>query len=133
MAVRLLARILVVVACVAAVVVSVIARDSRLAEERAYKAYFQRTDTSTALRDLDKAEALNPNYGIDLARARIQPERGPAILEQAVRKEPDNGELWLLLAELQRNAGNEDAARRAYLRARELAPRLPPYTPPRRP
>ena len=112
---------------------SLIARDSRIAREDATAAYFAQADPREVLRLVDEARPLNPDFGLDQLRARLQPERAREILWPALRREPANAELWLILAEIERRAGSEPAAKSAYLRARELAPRLPPYTPPRSP
>ena len=92
--------------------------------------FLGRDDPREVLRAVDEAEPLNPDHFLVLIRARLEPGRGPAILRSAIRREPDNVELWVLLSELERRAGNADAGRRAYERARELVPSLPPEQPP---
>lgn len=95
--------------------------------------YLGQDDPREVLRAVDDAEPLNPDHFLVLVRARLEPGRGPAILRSALRREPDNVELWVLLSELERRAGNADAGRRAYGRARELVPTLPPKPAPLEP
>lgn len=111
--------------------VSLIARDSRLEKERVFADYAEDRDRDEAVRRLQAAKRLNPDFSIDVAQARVTGDA--RVIAEAVKREPENAELWLLLAQLQQRAGDDDAARDSYARARELAPRLPRDGPPRGP
>jgi tetratricopeptide (TPR) repeat protein len=123
-AIQLLVRGLVVLACVAGVVVSVISRDSRVKAEEVFRVYNQDRDAKAALKLLDESRRLNPNFELDIAQAQLDRARAEQILVPALREEPDIAETWLALANERREAGDLPGARRAYARARELAPRF---------
>jgi len=115
---------------VAGVVVSLIARDSRTTEQRAFQVYIETKDPQAALKLLDEARPLNPDFALDVGEARLKKGQGVKILSAAVAREPENAELWVRLAQQQVIAGDEAGAQRSYARARELAPLLPPQGPP---
>jgi predicted Zn-dependent protease len=128
---KLAVRLLVALACAGGVVVSVISRDSRVESEAAFFRFFDKGNRQDAIRHFRHAKRLNPAYALDIGLARLQPDRGVAILSDAVRREPENAELWLRLAQQQAHAGDLAAAKRSYARARGLAPAfLPPNGPP---
>jgi predicted Zn-dependent protease len=128
---KLAVRLLVALACVAGVVVSVISRDSRAEMESAFFRYFDTGNRADAIRHFRHAKRLNPAFALDIGLARLQPEKGVAILSDAVRREPENAELWLRLAQQQAHAGDRAGAKGSYARARRLAPAfLPPDGPP---
>lgn len=128
--IRVTVRVLVALACVAGVAVSLIARDSRIKEQEAFAVYFEHRDRGAALELLREARTLNPRFSLAIAEARLRPDRGVAILREAVRNEPGNWELWMRLAQQQVRAGDRAAAARSWARARELAPLLPEEGPP---
>jgi tetratricopeptide (TPR) repeat protein len=129
--IRLVLRAGVALACVSAVVVFVIARDTRLEVESAFVDYVHTRDAKAAVAGFERGRRLNPDYNLDIALARLQPEKGVAILSRALKREPENAELWVRLAQQQAHAGDRAAAKRSYARARELAPAfLPPDGPP---
>ena len=130
MLIRLVVRTAVVLACVAGVVVSLIARDSRTTEQRAFQVYIETKDPQQALKLLDDAKPLNPDFAITVGEARLKKGQGVAILRRAVAGEPENAELWVRLAQQQAVAGDRAGAQRSYARACELAPLLPPQGPP---
>jgi predicted Zn-dependent protease len=112
------------------VVVSVIARDSRTTEQRAFQVYIETKNPQAALKLLNDAKPLNPDFAIWVGEARLKKGQGVAILRRAVAREPENAELWVRLAQQQVVAGDKAGARRSYARARDLAPLLPPQGPP---
>lgn len=79
------------------------------------------TDVRQALRDLDRADRLNPDRAEGLAyeavlRVRTNDLRGAVTtLEELARREPENPEAWLLLSALTRES---DPARSAEAKAR---------------
>ena len=111
-------------ACVAGVVVSVISRDSRVKAEEVFRVYNENRDAGAALKLLDESRTLNPNFELDIAQAQLDRPRAEAILVPALREEPEIAETWLALASERREAGNLPGARRAYARARALAPQF---------
>jgi hypothetical protein len=119
-------------ACAAAIVCSLIARDSHLQGERAIFYFFDTHDTNGTLKLIDESKPLNPDYRQAITEARLtKSPGGVAILQRALRREPENGELWLRLSQQQVLAGDRAGAKRSYARARTLAPRfLPPTGPP---
>jgi cytochrome c-type biogenesis protein CcmH/NrfG len=129
-AIRLLVRLGIALACVGGVVVSLIARDSRTTEQRAFAVYIETKDPQKTLKLLDDAKPLNPDFAIEVGEARLKKGQGVTILRKAVAKEPENAELWVRLAQQQVVAGDRAGAQRSYARARELAPLLPPTGPP---
>ena len=114
----------------AGVVVSVTARDSRNTEQEAFRVYIDQKDARRTLALLDDASTLNPDWAIDVGKARLTRGQGVAILQRAVEREPENAELWVRLAQQQVAAGDRAGAARSYAKARELAPLLPPDGPP---
>ena len=116
--------------CVAGVVASLIARDSRTTEQDAFQYYIQTKDPRGTLKRLDDSKPLNPDFSIDIGEARLDRPNAVRILERAVRKEPENAELWVRLAQQQVIAKDPAGAQRSYARARALAPLLPPKGPP---
>jgi predicted Zn-dependent protease len=129
-AIRLVLRVGIALACVAGVVVSVTARDSRTTEQEAFRVYIDEKDPQRALALLHDATTLNPDWAIDVGKARLTRGQGVAILQKAAEREPDNAELWVRLAQQQVLAGDRAAAARSYAKARDLAPLLPPDGPP---
>jgi len=129
-AIRLLVRLGIAVVCVAGVVASLIARDSRTSEQAAFQYYIQTKDPRGTLQRLEDSRRLNPDFAIDIGRARLDRPNAVRILEDAVRDEPENAELWVRLAQQQMAANDRPGAQRSYARARELAPLLPPEGPP---
>jgi predicted Zn-dependent protease len=128
--IRLAVRIGIALACVGGVVVSLIARDSRTTEQKAFAVYIDTKDAQQTLKLLDDAKPLNPDFAIAVGEARLTKGQGVAILREAVEREPENAELWVRLAQQQVAAGDRAGAQRSYARARELAPLLPPDGPP---
>jgi predicted Zn-dependent protease len=129
-AIKLVVRLAVALACVAGVVVSLTARDSRTTEQNAFRVYIDTKNVPETLRLLDDARTLNPDFALEIAKARLTKGEGVAILQQAVKKEPENAEIWLRLSQQQVVAGDRAGAQRSYARARELAPLLPAGGPP---
>ena len=123
-------RLVVALACVAGIVVSLIARDSRLTQEDAFAAYINERDSATALRLLRDSRTLNPDFASDVGEARLDRRNGVRILERAVEREPDNWELWMRLSQQQRAAGDRAGSQRSWARSRRLAPLLPAQGPP---
>jgi tetratricopeptide (TPR) repeat protein len=80
-----------------------------------------RSEVDRALRDLDRADRLNPDqaerralrFGLHVRGGRLDLAR--ADLEELLRREPANAEAWLLLASLTRES---DPGRSAQARAR---------------
>ena len=130
MAARLTVRLGIALVCVAGVVASLIARDSRLTEQDAFQYYIQTKDPRGTLKLLDDSKTLNPDFAIDVGEARLDRPNAVKILQEAVRREPENAELWVRLAQQQVLAKDRAGAQRSYARARELAPLLPPDGPP---
>ena len=130
MAARLTVRLGVALVCVAGVVASLIARDSRTTEQDAFQYYIQTKDPRGTLKRLDDSKTLNPDFAIEIGRARLDRPNAVKILQAAVDREPENAELWVRLAQQQVVAKDPAGARRSYARARELAPLLPPQGPP---
>jgi predicted Zn-dependent protease len=129
-AARLTVRLGIALVCVAGVVVSLIARDSRTTEQAAFGYYVQTHDARGTLKRLDDAKPLNPDFSIDIGEARLDRPNAVRILQKAVKDEPENAELWVRLAQQQVVAHDSAGAQRSYARARELAPLLPPKGPP---
>jgi predicted Zn-dependent protease len=128
-AIRLTVRLVVAVLCAAGIVASLVARDSRVTREQAFKSYVETRDVPRTLQLLDDARPLNPDFGLDVGEARLKAAEGVAILEGALRREPENAELWVELSRKQQAVGDRAGARRSWARARELAPLLPPGGP----
>ena len=120
---RLFVRVAAVLVCAAGVAVSVTSRDSRIAAEDAY-GYWSRTgDSRGTLERIHRARRLNPSYELDLAEARaLPPAQGEAVLRRALRREPENAELWVGLAQVRARRADLPSAIRAYTRAQALAP-----------
>jgi predicted Zn-dependent protease len=129
-AARLTVRLGIALVCVAGVVVSLIARESRTTEQDAFQYYIQTKDPRGTTQRLNDARTLNPDFAIDVGKARLDRPNAVKILEKAVGKEPENAELWVRLAQQQVVARDSAGAQRSYARARELAPLLPPKGPP---
>ena len=129
-AARLTVRLGIALVCVAGVVASLIARDSRTTEQDAFQYYIQTKDPRGTLKRLDDAKPLNPDFAIDVGEARLDRANAVKILQEAVRREPENAELWVRLAQQQVLAHDQAGAQRSYAHARELAPVLPPKGPP---
>jgi hypothetical protein len=129
-AARLTVRLGIVLVCVAGLVVSLIARDSRTGEQDAFRHYIDTQDGPGTLKRLEDSRTLNPDFSIDIGRARLDRANSVKILQEAVEREPENAELWVRLAQQQVRAKDPAAAQRSYARARELAPLLPPKGPP---
>ena len=127
---RLIVRFGIALACVAGVVASLTARDSRTTEQGAFQYYIETKDRRGTLERLDDSRTLNPDFRIDIGKARVDRANGVRILQRAVEREPENAELWLRLAQQQVLARDPAGAKRSYARARELAPQLPPEGPP---
>jgi predicted Zn-dependent protease len=130
-AARLTVRLGIALVCVAGVVASLIARDSRLTEQDAFHYYIQTKDPRGTMQRLNDAKRLNPDFSIDIGQARLDRANAVKILQAAVKREPENAELWVRLAQQQVIAKDRAGAQRSYARARELAPLLPPDGPPR--
>ena len=130
MAARLTVRLGIALVCVAGVVASLIARDSRTTEQDAFQYYIQTKDPRGTLKRLDDSKTLNPDFAIEIGRARLDRANAVKILQDAVKREPENAELWVRLAQQQVVAKDPAGARRSYARARELAPLLPSQGPP---
>jgi predicted Zn-dependent protease len=131
-ALRVIVRLAVALACVAGVVVSIISRESRIEAEVALVYIAQTRDARGGVERLEESRRLNPNSGIDVLESKILPPReGIPILLRALKKEPESAELWVALADAQNRAGDRAAAERTWQRARALAPAfLPPDGPP---
>lgn len=130
MAARLTVRLGIALVCVAGAAASLIARDSRTTQQDAFRYFVETKDPRGTLERVDAAETLNPDFGLDVARARLDRANAVKILRKALEREPENAELWVSLAQQQVLAGDRAGARRSYARARELAPLLPPEGPP---
>ena len=128
-AIRLTVRLGVALLCAAGIVASLVARDSRATREQAFQTYVETRDVPRTLQLLDDARPLNPDFGLDVGEARLKAADGVAILERALRREPENAELWVELSRKQQAVGDRAGARRSWARARELAPLLPPGGP----
>lgn len=99
-------------------------------EQEAFAVYIERNDGRAALELLRDARTLNPDYAIDVGEARLDRRRGVEMMRDAVEREPENWELWMRLAQQQREAGDDAGAQRSWARARQLAPLLPADGPP---
>ena len=130
MVARLTVRIGIALVCVAGVAVSLIARDSRTTEQEAFRYYIETKDAPGTAALLEDSRTLNPDFRIDIGLGRVDRRRAVRVLEDAVRREPENAELWLRLAQQQNLAKDSAGASRSYGRARDLAPLLPPDGPP---
>ena len=112
-------RLGVALACAAGIVASLIARESRMTEQEAFRVAIEGGDPRRSLALLDDSRRLNPDFAIDLAAAQLSPpRRAVAILRKAAERDPDNAEVWLRLSEHELRAGDRVAARRSYARAR---------------
>jgi predicted Zn-dependent protease len=130
-ATHVLVRLALALVCAAGVTVSVISRDSRLKAEGVFRYYFDTHDSRGALARIHDARKLNPSYQLELAEAQLDRPHAVQILQRAVRREPQNAELWAGLTRAQATAGDRAGAARSYARARALAPKfLPPKGPP---
>ena len=130
MAARLTVRLGIALVCVAGVVASLIARDSRTTEQDAFQYYIQTKDPRGTLQRLDDARTLNPDFAIDIGAARLDRQNAVRILQKAAKDEPENAEVWVRLSQQQVVAHDAAGAQRSYARARRLAPLLPPKGPP---
>lgn len=130
--IRLAVRLVVVLLCAAGVTVSLISRDSRIRAEDAFVYYYEQRDPRGGLERIDDSRRLNPNYQLDIAEASLHATafrdlpRALEILNRAADREPENAEVWVRLAQAYKAHGDEEAARRAYDRAKKLAPRFVP-------
>jgi predicted Zn-dependent protease len=120
-------RVAIALACAGAVVVSLIARDSRIATEEGFQYYLRTKDARGAFDRFEQAKRLNPDFGLDIVQSTMRPDQADRLLRGALRREPENAELWVALARYQAKRGDREAARQSYARARKLAPSfLPP-------
>ena len=127
----MIARVLLGAAAVAAMVAFAVWLDSARAEQRAAQVAFAapaelRARAAGALRDADDSKRLTPDTYANLLRWRVlyfsgRRARAERVLDEVVRREPDNASGWIALAN-----STEDAARarRARARLRELNPLL---------
>jgi hypothetical protein len=129
-AARLTVRLGIALVCAAGAVASLMARDSRTTEQGAFRYYIQTKDARGTLQRLNDSRTLNPDFAIDVGKARLDRPNAVRILQDAVHREPENAELWLRLAQQQVIAHDRAGAQRSYARARDLAPVLPPKGPP---
>src|SRR4051794_6460295 len=98
--IQLLVRAGVLLACLAVAIVSLTVRDSKIAGEDAIRHYFETRDARGTLRLIDESKRLNPDFRLRIAEARLS-LNGVQILRDALRREPENAELWLRLAQQQ--------------------------------
>ncbi|MEA2443751.1 MAG: hypothetical protein QOJ12_1043 [Thermoleophilales bacterium] len=128
MPIKPLLRAALALACAGAVVVSLIARDSRTATEEGFRYLLRTHDARGAYDRFEAAKRLNPDFGLDIVQSTIRPDqRAHGLLTRDLRREPENAELWVALARWQVHAGDRQAARQSYAHARRLAPSfLPP-------
>lgn len=110
------------VLCAGAVVVSLIARDSRTATEDGFGYYLRTKDARGAYDRFERARRLNPDFGLDIVQSAMRHDQGDRLLRGALRREPQNAELWVAMARWQVREGDREAARQSYARARRLAP-----------
>jgi Tfp pilus assembly protein PilF len=131
---RLAVRLAVALLCATGVAVSVTSRDSRTATEKAYGYWFDTHDSRGTLERIHRARRLNPSYQLDiLAAGVVPPSKGKPLLQSALRREPENAELWKAMSVVQAGLGDLAASKRAYYRAVALAPHfLNPGRVPRR-
>jgi Flp pilus assembly protein TadD len=122
-------RALLAVGCVAGAVAALVAYDSEGNADRAYRslAYPARAVATRAL--VEDARPLNPDRGLSAAQALSYSAEdryalANRMMERIVREEPENLDLVLAWSRIQVRAGQLDAARRTYARARELDPQL---------
>ena len=103
-------------------------RDTRLFDDAARTANDPRAtpaERRAALDDAERSKLLNPDRtGADVVRAALEtrlgrPGEAQRILEQVVRREPENANAWLLLREFTRESDPRLSAR-AERRVREL-------------
>lgn len=114
-------------ACAGAAVVSVIARDSRTATEDTFRYFASTHDLRGTYDQFERDKRLNPDFGLDVVQSTLRPDQADRLLRGALRREPENAELWVALAKAQAKRGDGAEARQSYARARRLAPSfLPP-------
>jgi cytochrome c-type biogenesis protein CcmH/NrfG len=119
-------RVLLALVCLAGAACCVIAyRSERRQADAAEAAFFeQRAPEVRAL--WDDARTLNPDSEIDVGEALTRPPReAERMIGKALRREPENARLWLMMTRFRTEGGRPAAARRSYRRALELDPYLP--------
>ena len=127
MPIQLFLRAALALACAGAVFVSLIARDSKIATEEAFAYVLRTKDARGAYDRFERAKRLNPDFGLAIVQATMRPDQAERLLTAALRREPENAELWVALARWQVHEGDRGAARQSYAHARRLAPSfLPP-------
>ena len=89
------------------------------------------TQVERALSLLERARARTPDTEPIIAEAALlirvdQPRRARPLLEEVVRREPENVQGWGLLVLAARATGDRARADQAQAKARALAPEVPP-------
>lgn len=134
---QLVARLVLAVACVAAVVVCAIAYVSVVRVDHAAFGFVSSGDFQRVLRDLRESDsALNPsNYrdqGIAITLLHMgRPAAAERFMARVARAEPQNALVWVPLTRIQVTRGRLAAARVSWAHARRLDPHLPVSLPAR--
>ena len=128
---KLLVRAGLVVACLAGIVVSAIVYRSEGRTADALKVVVGGGGDDAVVAQLRAAKTpLNPDSLRDSSEAIALARLGHAddaerLMEDVVRREPENQLVWVTMARVQVTAGDEDAARRSYSRAVALNSQTP--------
>jgi cytochrome c-type biogenesis protein CcmH/NrfG len=128
---RLLVRAVLVAACVAGIAVSVIVYRSEGRTADSLKTLLAGGGDEATLRQLRDAETpFNPESLRDTSEATVltllgRADEGERLLQDTVRREPENQLVWVTLSRIQVTAGRTAAARRSYRRALALNSQTP--------
>jgi hypothetical protein len=127
------ARLALLAVAVLAVIAFALAVRQETAEQEAYRLLFRAPPSTPdrierAARERDRAAPLNPGTRVAQLRAPLaafegDPERARRLLQDVVRREPDNIEAWASLAFAL--GGRPAAQRRAQAQVRRLSPPVP--------
>jgi Flp pilus assembly protein TadD len=125
-----IARVIVVVACLAGIAASLVAYRSEGLVDDGLRAISFHEPAAATRKKLEGARLLNPDERIEsfIAITYAQEKRvgrANAIMRKAVRAEPDNLGLWMVWTEIHDEAGQALAARRTYEHAQTLDSQLP--------
>ena len=138
----MLVRAALVAACVVGIAVSAIVYRSEGRTASALKVVVAGGGDDAVVAELRDAKTpLNPDSLRDNSEAIALARLGHAgeaerLMEDVVRREPENQLVWVTMARVQVTAGHEEAARRSYRRALDLnsqTPRSAALPPPLRP
>jgi predicted Zn-dependent protease len=120
--------VLLVALCVAGSALALVAYRSEKRAQAGLLMLYSGRPAAEIQAQFDSARTLNPDSVFETSEALFlvgRPEDARRILDRAIRREPENVQLWLALSRVDTRDRNDAGARRAYARARELDSQLP--------